>query len=122
MPACTTVESGSQIKNLKYRTLYLAAERCFRREDIRGTPQDTAVYVYAVHVNHIRYFGDDMNQAAEALVTKTDSSPRECVSGILLAKIGLFEHGGRTIAVVCNSPTESKAIPVFQGPTPLCPR
>ena len=120
IPACTSVESGSQIRTHRYETVYLTAEGCFRRTESQGRPQDTPVYIYSVHINSIRYFGEDERQAAEALVTNTDSTPAVCKKGVSLTKIGRLEGGGRTISVVCKSTADSTSLAVLQGPVPLC--
>ena len=122
LPACTSIESGASIQAHRYRTLFLAPQKCFRDPSMHAAPQDTAVYVYTVHVNHIRYFGVDEREAAEALVNQTNSAPSECTDGIRLASIGRIEGGLRAIAVICRSPGDSAAVATLQGSIRQCTR
>lgn len=67
-----------------------------------SSPGDRRAFVYAVHVNHIRHFGDSEETAAVALIERSNSVPKECTTGIELVKIGTSEYGGRSIVIRCR--------------------
>ena len=94
-------ESPASATGMRYEVLVRDKSGKFRL-DGGAESSDVKVYVFSVHINSLRQFGQDELLSARALLEQRRSIPSECRGRYRVSKIGRLEGGGRTISVECE--------------------